>query len=159
MAEEIIFKTTVDTGNSVKDVEKLDETLKKVDNTNKQVNKSFQNSKNQLDSVLKSSDSFEDKLEQLNKVIKSTPTNVRDMNKQIQAYQSLALEAGRNSPIGRQALQQASELRDRYIDIQNETKRLADDQRNLKGVMELGQTILSGYGAFQGCNGFNWWRF
>ena len=71
------------------------------------------------------------------------------MNKQIQAYQSIALSAGRETPVGKQALKQASDLRDRYIDIQNETKRLADDQKNLQGVIQIGSTVVAGYGAVQ----------
>jgi len=158
MAEEIVFNTRVDTGNTVGDVEKVEQSIEKLDNsikdvgttsakTAKDVVKSTKDMKAGMNDVLTSSDSFEDKLKKLNKIVKETPLNVRDMNKQIQAYQSIALTAGRETPIGKQALAQAAQLRDRYIDIQNETKRLADDQKNLKGVIDIGSTAVAGYGA------------
>jgi len=93
---------------------------------------------------------FAEQLKTINGVVKETPTNVLEMNKQIQAYQSLALRAGRTSPVGREALQKAAQLSDKYKDIQNETKRLADDQKNLKGVLEIGKGVVAGYGAIQG---------
>ena len=71
------------------------------------------------------------------------------MNKQIQAYQSIALSAGRETPVGREALKAAADLRDRYIDIQNETKRLADDQKNLEGAMQGVATGVAVYGGVQ----------
>jgi len=114
------------------------------------LNKSLNNSKKAYDAVLKSGDSYEKQLKDIDKIVKTVPLNVRDMNKQIQAYQSIALSAGRETPIGREALEKASQLRDKYVDIQNETKRLADDHRNLNGVMELASIGVAGYGAVQG---------
>tara|TARA_R100001480_G_scaffold46560_1_gene59726 strand:- start:3028 stop:5280 length:2253 start_codon:yes stop_codon:yes gene_type:complete len=114
------------------------------------LNDSLKNSKKAYDAVLKSGDSYEKQLQDIDNIVKTVPLNVRDMNKQIQAYQSIALSAGRESPIGREALEKASALRDKYVDIQNETKRLADDHRNLNGVMELASIGVAGYGAVQG---------
>jgi|TARA_Y100000289_G_scaffold11082_1_gene10200 hypothetical protein len=121
-------------------------TAKDIDNLNKSLN----NSKKAYDAVLKSGDSYEKQLADIDKIVKTVPLNVRDMNKQIQAYQSIALSAGRETPIGREALEKASQLRDKYVDIQNETKRLADDHRTLNGVMELASIGVAGYGAVQG---------
>lgn len=150
MAEEVILKVGVNTGNSVEEVNELTRAEEKLAQETKNVSKAFVDSKKEIDKVLNSTDSFENKLDSLNKTIKNAPANMRDMNKQIQAYQSLALQAGRETPVGRQALAEASVLKDRMVDLQNETKRLSDDQKNLKGVMQIGQTTLAGYGALQG---------
>ena len=115
----------------------------------KKMNKVVFDTKSAINDVLKSGDAYEKQLKDVNKIVKETPLNVRDMNKQIQAYQSIALSAGRETPVGKQALKQAADLRDRYIDIQNETKRLADDQKNLQGVMQLASTGVAGFGAVQ----------
>ena len=115
----------------------------------KKMNKVVFDTKSAINDVLKSGKSYEKQLQDVNKIVKETPLNVRDMNKQIQAYQSIALSAGRETPVGKQALKQAADLRDRYIDIQNETKRLADDQKNLQGVMQLASTGVAGFGAVQ----------
>jgi len=152
--EELVFRTEVQSGKSIKDTEKLTKSIKNTDKAVKDVGKTTQKTatdmKKGLNDVLKSSDSFEKKLATVNKIVKETPVSIRDMNKQIQAYQSIALEAGRTSPVGQEALAQAAALKDRYVDIQNETKRLADDQKNLKGVMEIGSGVVAGYGALQG---------
>lgn len=152
--EELVFRTEVQSGKSVKETDKLTKSIEKTDKAVKGVGKTTEKTakdmKKGLNDIINSGDSFEKKLAAINKVVKETPVSIRDMNKQIQAYQSIALEAGRTSPIGQEALAQAAALKDQYVDIQNETKRLSDDQKNLKGVMEIGSSVLAGYGALQG---------
>ena len=128
---------------------KINSNTKEATEDTQKYNKAIGSTKKQYDAVLKSGDSYEKQLSDINKIVKETPLNVRDMNKQIQAYQSIALSAGRETPVGKEALKKASELRDRYIDIQNETKRLADDQKNLQGVIQLVGTGVAGFGAVQ----------
>lgn len=128
---------------------KINSNTKEATKDQKDYNKAIGSTKKQYDAVLKSGDSYEKQLADINKIVKETPLNVRDMNKQIQAYQSIALSAGRETPVGKEALQKAAQLRDRYIDIQNETKRLADDQRNLEGAMQGMSTGIAVYGGIQ----------
>ena len=128
---------------------KINSNTKEATKDTQDYNKALGGTKKQYDKVLKSGDSYEKQLSDINKIVKETPLNVRDMNKQIQAYQSIALSAGRETPVGKEALQKASELRDRYIDIQNETKRLADDQKNLQGAIQLVGTGVAAFGGVQ----------
>jgi hypothetical protein len=128
---------------------KINQNADKAEQSFKSYNKELGNTKKQYDAVLKSGKPFDQQLEDINRIVKETPLNVRDMNKQIQAYQSIALSAGRETPVGKQALEQAAQLRDRYVDIQNETKRLADDQRNLEGAMQGLSTGIAIYGGIQ----------
>ena len=128
---------------------KINSNTKEATKDTKDYNQAIGSTKKQYDAVLKSGDSYEKQLTDINKIVKETPLNVRDMNKQIQAYQSIALSAGRETPVGKEALQKASELRDRYIDIQNETKRLADDQKNLQGALQLVGTGVAAFGGVQ----------
>lgn len=128
---------------------KINQNADKAEKSFKSYNKELGNTKKQYDAVLKSGKPFDQQLEDINKIVKETPLNVRDMNKQIQAYQSIALSAGRETPVGRKALEEAAQLRDRYIDIQNETKRLADDQRTLEGAMQGVATGVAVFGGVQ----------
>lgn len=128
---------------------KINQNADKAEQSFKSYNKELGNTKKQYDAVLKSGKPFDQQLEDINRIVKETPLNVRDMNKQIQAYQSIALSAGRETPVGRKALEEAAALRDRYIDIQNETKRLADDQRTLEGAMQGVATGVAVYGGIQ----------
>ena len=128
---------------------KINSNTKEATKDTQDYNQAIGSTKKQYDAVLKSGDSYEKQLTDINKIVKETPLNVRDMNKQIQAYQSIALSAGRETPVGQEALKKASELRDRYIDIQNETKRLADDQKNLQGAIQLVGTGVAAFGGVQ----------
>ena len=128
---------------------KINSNTKEATKDTKDYNQAIGSTKKQYDAVLKSGDSYEKQLSDINKIVKETPLNVRDMNKQIQAYQSIALSAGRETPVGKEALKKAADLRDRYIDIQNETKRLADDQKNLQGALQLVGTGVAAFGGVQ----------
>ena len=73
----------------------IEKATKKVGQTTKEVAKDTQTLDQQFDA--------------LNKEIKESPVNIRAMNKQIQKYQAIALEAGRTSPLGKQAIQKDKE--------------------------------------------------
>jgi hypothetical protein len=133
MADEIIFKTGVDTGNSVKEVNKLEKSIKDVSTASTQIKKTS-----------------DDALKDLNARVNSGTMSYQQMTKAVKDYQTIALTAGRTSAVGKQALQDASQLKDKLIDLDNEVKRLADDQKNLKGAMELSSTVVAGYGAVKG---------
>jgi hypothetical protein len=130
MAEEIIFNTKVNTGDSKKSVDDLDKSLKgvgkEVDGLGKKVSSPF---------------------EELKAKVEAGGMSMREMNKAIKDFQSIALQSGRTSPIGQEALKQAAQLKDTVTDLRNETSRLANDHKNLQGVMELGGGIVAGYGA------------
>jgi hypothetical protein len=130
MAEEIIFNTKVNTGDSKKSVDDLDKSLKgvgkEVNGLGKKVSSPF---------------------EELKAKVEAGGMSMREMNKAIKDFQSIALQAGRTSPIGQEALQQAARMKDTVTDLRNETSRLANDHKNLQGVMELGGGIVAGYGA------------
>jgi hypothetical protein len=130
MAEEIIFNTKVNTGSSKKSVDDLDKSLKgvgkEVDGLGKKVSSPF---------------------EELKAKVEAGGMSMREMNKAIKDFQSIALQAGRTSPIGQEALQQAARMKDTVTDLRNETSRLANDHKNLQGAMELGGGIVAGYGA------------
>ncbi len=134
MAETIALELELGTGKAVNSLGELESASKKV-------NKALSNTKGPQ--------TLEKRLDALNKEIAETPVNIRAMNKQIQEYQAIALEAGRTSPVGKAALQQAAAMKDRYIDIQNEVNRLANDGMKLQAALDLGTSVVAGYTAFQ----------
>lgn len=134
MAETIALELELGTGKAVNSLGELESASKKV-------NKALSNTKGPQ--------TLEKRLDALNKEIAESPVNIRAMNKQIQEYQAIALEAGRTSPIGKAALQQAAAMKDRYIDIQNEVNRLANDGMKLQAALDLGTSVVAGYTAFQ----------
>lgn len=133
MAEEIVFKTTVDTGNSVSAINNVDKALKEVDQTAKStgtdVNKAF---------------------DDLNKKVESGELTVRQLTKAVKEYATIAIQAGEDSPVGQQAIKQAGELKDRLGDLQTQINASANDGRNMQTALQVGQGVASGYAVAQG---------
>jgi len=134
--EKIALQVDVNTGKAVSNLGKLEKATKSVATTTK--------------TAKKETLTLEQQFKNLNKQIKEEPVNIRAMNKQIQQYQAIALEAGRTSPLGREAIQKAAALKDKYVDIQNEVNRLANDGVKLKAALDLGSTVVAGFAGFQG---------
>ena len=130
MDKEIVFKTKVDTGNTVKDINNIDKALKEVNTTVKS------NSVN-------SQKAFED----LNEKVESGTLSMREMTRAVKEYQTIALQAGENSPIGQQAIAQAGELKDRLSDLQQQVVNTGQDGKHLQGALAIGTGIVAGYGA------------
>lgn len=88
---------------------------------------------------------------QLNDIKKATEgAGFKDLNKAVKQYQDLALQAGENSPIGRQALAEAGELKDRLSDLKTAIRTTGQDGRALQASLQLGGGIVAGFGAVQG---------
>ena len=88
---------------------------------------------------------------QLNDIKKATDgAGFRDLNRALKQYQDLALQAGESSPIGRQALAEAGELKDRLADLKSAIRTTGQDGRELQAALQLGGGIVAGFGAVQG---------
>ena len=139
MAEKVIaIKMTLDTSETVQGLSAVDQGVKEVDNSVDELNQSTNNL------------TFDDKLQQINDKVKSGELDFRQLRKTIQDYQGIALQAGRTSPVGQEALAQAAALKDQMTDLDNEVKRLADDGVALKGAMQIGQGVVAGFTAVKG---------
>lgn len=140
MAEkEIMLRLRVDATQAVSSVDEFEQSLKDADKA-----------ANELGDAGNNLDPFEQKLNEINKTVKSGELDFRQLRKTIQDYQSIALAAGRESPVGQEALQQAAQLRDQLVDLDNEVKRLSHDGANMQAAMQLGQGVLAGFTAFKG---------
>jgi len=88
---------------------------------------------------------------QLNDIKKATDgAGFKDLNRALKQYQDLALQAGESSPIGRQALAEAGELKDRLADLKSAIRTTGQDGRELQAALQLGGGIVAGFGAVQG---------
>lgn len=133
MAEEIIFKTRVDTGSTAEDLQKIDDELKSISTT-----------------TSKMGSDVGSKFEALNSKIEAGGMSVRELTRSIKDYQSIALEAGRTSVIGQEALKRAGDLKDELGDLKTEITNLGTDGKNLQGALQIGSAVTAGYGALQG---------
>ena len=88
---------------------------------------------------------------QLNDIKKQTDGGgFKELTRALKEYQNLALQAGESSPIGRQALSEAGELKDRLMDLKSAIKTTGQDGRALQASLQLGGGIVAGFGAVQG---------
>jgi len=92
----------------------------------------------------------EKQLEGVNEKVSSGNVGFRESAKLIKEYQDIALKAGRESPVGQEAIRRAAQLKDQLGDLRNEVTRLSKDGQALQGALALGETVTAGYGAFQG---------
>jgi hypothetical protein len=133
MTNEIIFKTRVDTGTTSKDLASISTELGKIDEGSKTVGK---------DSAAQ--------LEALNAKIKAGGMSARELSRAVNEYMTIARDAGRDSPIGQQAIQDAAKLTDELNDLRAEINRNAHDGANMQAALQLGGTLVAGYGAAKG---------
>lgn len=131
-SQEIVFKTRVDTGNTVNDINKIETELK-------QVGQQVSN----IDNVEKSFNT-------LNQKIEDGGMTVRELTRAVKEYANIAIQAGEDSPIGQEAIKRAGELRDRLGDLQTQINNNANDGRNMQTALAVGSVVTAGYGAIQG---------
>jgi hypothetical protein len=131
--ENLIFRTVVETGDSIK---KVDELNGKLDETGKNVDDVGQKGRAAFDA--------------LNAKVESGTLTMRQSAKAVKEYQTIALQAGRTSPIGREAIERAGELTDALGDLREEIVNAGADGANMQAGLQLASGIAAGYGALQG---------
>lgn len=138
MAErEIVLKLKVDTSGVDQGLNAIDESLKDI---NEQVDELGKAGK---------TDPFAKKLDELDKKLASGTMSLREMAKAVKEYQTIAVQAGQDSPVGQQALKNAAALKDRLGDLQTQVNNLGHDGANMQAALQLGGGVVAGYTAFQ----------
>jgi len=131
--EEIIFKVGVNTGNTAKDLDNIEKELGQVDKAASSIG----------GDVAK-------RFEALNQKVASGTLTMRESTRAIKEYQTIALQAGRETPVGIEAIAKAAALTDQLGDLRNEIKNASHDGANMQAALQLGSSIAAGYGAMQG---------
>ena len=138
--KEAVFTLRVNTGNSVQDVQSFDAAI---NNLNRDIQE-VQNTASNNTGI----DSFEAKLQELNAKVDAGGLTMRQMTQIMKEYQNIAAQAGAESPIGQQAIQSASELKDTIGDLKAATTALSSDfvglDTALAGV-ETGAAVFQGF--------------
>lgn len=132
-AEEIIFKVGVDTGNSVNDLNKVEKELGDIDKAASGIGTDVAA-----------------RFDALNKKVASGTMNMREAQKAVKEYQTIALQAGRESPVGQEAIKRAGELKDTIGDLRTEITNAGTDGASMQAALQLGSSVAAGYGAMQG---------
>ena len=139
--KEAVFSLRVDTGNSVQDVQSFD---KAVNN----LNKDLQGAQKTASSGT-GLDDFATRLEELNTRVEAGGLSLREMTQVMKQYQTIAAQAGVESPVGAQAIQNAATLKDEIGDLKAATTALSSDFVGLDTTLAGIETGAAIFGGFQ----------
>jgi len=139
--KEAVFSLRVDTGNSVQDVQSFD---KAVNN----LNKDLQGAQKTASSGT-GLDDFATRLEELNTRVEAGGLSLREMTQVMKQYQTIAAQAGVESPVGAQAIQNAANLKDEIGDLKAATTALSSDFVGLDTTLAGIETGAAIFGGFQ----------
>lgn len=138
--KEAVFTLRVNTGSSVQDVQSFDAAVQNLNNDIQEVQ--------QTASKTPGLDSFESKLDELNARVEAGGLSMREMTQVMKEYQTIAAQAGVESPIGAQAIQNAANLKDEIGDIKAATTALSSDFVGLDTAVagiETGTAVFQGF--------------
>ena len=137
--KEAVFSLRVDTGNSVQDIQNADQAIKNF-------NKDLKDTQT-IASSGTAMDAFQQNLDELNARVSAGGLTMRDMTKAMKEYQSIAAQAGVESPVGAEAIRAAAEMKDTIGDLKGATTALSSDFVKLDTAV---QGIETGAAVFQG---------
>ena len=137
--KEAVFSLRVDTGNSVQDIQNADQAVK---NFNKDL-KETQTTASSGTGM----EAFQQNLDELNARVSAGGLTMRDMTKAMKEYQSIAAQAGVESPVGQEAIRAAAQMKDTIGDLKGATTALSSDFVKLDTAV---QGIETGAAVFQG---------
>lgn len=138
---EVVYNVKVDTKDAVKESDKLVKSLDDIVDELKNVDKAIDKT---------NTENLEDSLKDLNNLVQSGTLNFEDYSKVLEQYTDIALKAGSTSPIGQEAIQNASNLKQEYQSVETAIDALAQKGSNLQATLQLGETVVAGYQAFIG---------
>ena len=137
--KEAVFSLRVDTGNSVQDIQNADQAVK---NFNKDLKETQATASSGT-----GMEAFQQNLDELNARVSAGGLTMRDMTKAMKEYQSIAAQAGVESPVGQEAIRAAAQMKDTIGDLKGATTALSSDFVKLDTAV---QGIETGAAVFQG---------
>lgn len=138
--KEAVFTLRVNTGNSVQDVQSFDAAVQNLNSDIQEVQQTASNNSG--------TDAFSTRLAELNAKVEEGGLTMRQMTQVMKEYQTIAAQAGMQSPIGQEALQNAASLKDEIGDIKAATTALSSDFVGLDTAVagiETGTAVFQGF--------------
>lgn len=140
--KEAVFSLRVDTGNSVQDIQNADQAVK---NFNKDLRETQATAASGTGVNKMQTD-----LQALNAKVEAGGLTMRQMTQAMKEYQNIAAISGASSPVGQEAIQNASRLKDEIGDLKGATTALSSDTVKLDTAMSA---LGTGAAVFQGIQG------
>jgi len=137
--KEAVFSLRVDTGDSVNDVNSFDKAVKSLDKSLQDTSKTA--------SASTGLDSFDAKLKEINDRVNGGGLTMRELTRAMKEYQTVAIQSGVQTPVGMDALKNASQLKDKIGDLKAQTTALSSDFVGLDTALS---GVETGANVFQG---------
>jgi hypothetical protein len=134
--KELAVKLTVDGGQSIKETQAIENNLKEIDKSINDINST------PLD--------IDKEFKALNEQVDKGGLGFKELSKAMKSYRDIALKAGLESPIGKDAILRAGQLKDDLRGLGEEISRTRDGASKMQAALQLGSTVTAGYQAFQG---------
>jgi hypothetical protein len=134
--KELAVKITADAGQSIKETQKLEDNLKEIDKSINDINST------PLE--------IDKEFQALNDQVDKGGLGFKELSKAMKSYRDIALKAGLESPIGKDAILRAGQLKDDLRGLGEEISRTRDGASKMQAALQLGSTVTAGYQAFQG---------
>lgn len=87
--------------------------------------------------------------QKLNKIVDENILSIQELGAAADNYKNIALAAGKESPIGQEALKKAADMEKQMDSLNREVTQLAEGGRALNTTMQIGTGVIAGYTAFQ----------
>lgn len=137
MAEEkLIFNLRVVTGDSAEEINTVEDALAGIDQSLKEING------NDMQGI-------ENAFKDLNDVTEKNALSFAELGDAATKYMNLAAKAGKESPVGKEALKRAAELKREEEAITAELTRMVQGGKAANDALEIGTGVVAGYTAFQ----------
>ncbi len=133
--ESLIFNLKVDTGNSAQELLNVEESLGEIEDSIKDINGS------DLTGI-------EQAFHDLNTVTEENNLTFKELGTAAEQYLELATRAGKESPVGKEAIKRAAELKSEEEAITAELDRMVQGGRAVNEALEIGAGVTAGYTAF-----------
>lgn len=85
----------------------------------------------------------------LNKIVDENVLSIQELGAAADNYKNIALAAGKESPIGQEALKKAADMEKQMDKVNQEVTQLAEGGRALNTTMAIGTGVVASYTAFQ----------
>ena len=135
--EELEFNIKVNAGDSVKELETVKSSLEGIEDELRNVKKATRG------------DVAAAQFKKLNAVVDESVLSIQELGTAADNYKNIALAAGKESPIGKQALQRAAALEQQLTETQQSVANLSEKGKGLQASLQLAGTVTAGYTAFQ----------
>jgi len=148
---EIVYSMTVNNDGLLKGTKAAQDAVQKLTEETQTLAEAITEVEDDIRNVSKASAESKaaENFEKLNKIVDENVLSIQELGTAADNYKNIALAAGKESPIGQQALQMAADLEKQMDETTRSVDALKEGGRGLSTALSLGSGVVAGYTAFE----------